>query len=358
MKIVKKRAIKTSEIYWDMSIPKHNNYVLENGNVVHNSGVGFSVERQNINNLPEVSEDFFDSDTTIVVPDSKLGWAKSLKELVNLLFIGQIPKWDLSKLRPAGAPLKTFGGRSSGPQVLDDLFHFFVRTFTNAQGRKLTSLECHDLCCKIGDCVVCGGVRRSAMISLSNLSDERMRVAKSGNWWETNSQRTLSNNSVAYTEKPDIGIWMKEWLSLYESKSGERGIFNREGAKKHIKKLLDGIRDENHEWLLNPCVTGETLVRTDQGDLEIKRIVTAMANGESFKALTYNIYEDKEEFADIVASCLTRENAEIVELEIVDSFGQERRLKLTEDHQVFTENRGYVKAGELTKNDKIVINAN
>lgn len=225
--------------------------------LMHGSGVGFSVERQYVKNLPSVAEDFHSTDTTIVVPDSRIGWAKSLRELIGLLYQGQIPKWDLSKLRPAGAVLKTFGGRSSGPEPLERLFYFTVNLFKNAAGRKLTSLECHDLVCSIADCVVVGGVRRSALISLSNLSDDRMRHAKSGQWWEQNGQRALANNSAAYTEKPDIGIFMDEWKSLYDSKSGERGIFNRDAA---IRKMArTERRDENFEWGTNPC--GEILLR-------------------------------------------------------------------------------------------------
>lgn len=214
------------------------------------SGVGFSVERQYINQLPEVPEKVFDSDTTIIVKDSKEGWAKGLRQLIALLYTGEMPKWDLSRIRPAGTRLKTFGGRASGPGPLDDLFKFTTQTFRNAQGRKLTSLECHDIMCKIGETVVVGGVRRSAMISLSNLSDDRMRHAKSGAWWERDNQRTLSNNSAVYTEKPEVGLFMKEWLSLYESKSGERGIFNREASK---KKANNGRRNPNFEFGTNPC---------------------------------------------------------------------------------------------------------
>ena len=200
------------------------------------TGVGFSVERQYVNKLPEVSEHFERSDTTIHVADSKSGWARGLKELISMLYSGQEPKWDLGKLRPAGARLKTFGGRSSGPEPLDDLFRFTVKTFKAAAGRKLSSIECHDIMCKIGECVVVGGVRRSAMISLSNLSDDRMSHAKHGQWWEQNGQRALANNSIAYTEKPDMGAFMREWESLYESKSGERGIFNREASRKTVEK--------------------------------------------------------------------------------------------------------------------------
>ena len=221
-------------------------YILMNG-----TGVGFSVERQFVNNLPGIAEEFHATDTTIVVPDSKLGWAKALKELIAMLYAGQIPTWDLSRIRPAGAALKTFGGRASGPEPLNDLFEFSVRIFRNASGRKLTSLECHDLVCKIAEIVVVGGVRRSALLSLSNLSDERMRHAKSGQWHFAEPQRALSNNSAAYTEKPDIGIFMAEWLSLYESKSGERGIFSRVACKEQATK--SGRRDPDFEFGTNPC---------------------------------------------------------------------------------------------------------
>jgi len=200
------------------------------------TGFGFSVERQFINQLPAVSEELHQSDTIITVPDSKIGWAKSFKELISMLYGGTIPKWDMSRIRPAGAVLKTFGGRASGSEPLEDLFNFTVEMFKHATGRKLTSIECHDLMCKVADIVVVGGVRRSALISLSNLTDERMRVAKSGQWWDDNPQRALANNSVCYTEKPDMGIFMDEWRSLYTSKSGERGIFNREAAKKTIER--------------------------------------------------------------------------------------------------------------------------
>jgi len=225
------------------------------------TGVGFSVERQFVNNLPEVSEKLYQTDTTIMVADSKIGWAKAYKELISLLYSGQIPKWDLSKLRPAGARLKTFGGRSSGPAPLENLFKFTVNTFMKATGRKLNSIECHDLVCKIAEIVVVGGVRRSALISLSNLTDERLRTAKSGQWWEINPQRSLANNSVAYTEKPDMGIFMHEWNSLYKSKSGERGIFNREAVKKHLTELVDR-RDSSYEFGVNPC--GEIILRDRQ----------------------------------------------------------------------------------------------
>jgi ribonucleoside-diphosphate reductase alpha chain len=216
------------------------------------TGVGFSVERQYVEKLPTIAENFSPSETEICVEDSKAGWARSYKELISLLIAGQIPRWNLKKIRAAGARLKTFGGRASGPQPLNDLFRFTVDTFKRAAGRKLTSIECHDIVCKIAEVVVVGGVRRSALISLSNLTDEKMRDAKVGQWWEANPQRALSNNSVAYKEKPDIGVFMEEWLSLYKSKSGERGIFNRDACKKTVTKLGDR-RDPNYEWGTNPC---------------------------------------------------------------------------------------------------------
>ena len=214
------------------------------------TGVGFSVERQFISKLPEVPE-LFESDTTIVVKDSKEGWAKAFRQVLALLWAGEIPKWDVSKVRPAGARLKTFGGRASGPAPLVDLFNFTVSVFKEAQGRRLSSIECHDLMCKIGEVVVVGGVRRSAMISLSNLSDDRMRHAKSGNWWDNNPQRALANNSVSYTEKPDSVSFMREWLALVESGSGERGVVNREASKNQAAK--NGRRDSDFEFGTNPC---------------------------------------------------------------------------------------------------------
>ena len=221
-------------------------YILMNG-----TGVGFSVESKDVEQLPIIAEDFHPSDTTIMVADSKLGWAKALKELIHLLYSGQIPKWDLSKVRPAGTPLKTFGGRASGPEPLDALFKFCVAKFKGAAGRRLNTLEAHDIVCKIADIVVVGGVRRSALISLSDLNDDRMRTAKSGQWWQDESQRALANNSAIYKEKPDIGLFMEEWKSLYESKSGERGIFNRASAKATVIK--HGRRDPNYDFGTNPC---------------------------------------------------------------------------------------------------------
>lgn len=230
-------------------------YILMNG-----TGVGFSVEQKFTEQLPVVAEEFHDTETIIVVADSKLGWAKALKELIQLLYSGQVPKWDVSKVRPAGAPLKTFGGRASGPEPLVSLFQFCVNIFKKAAGRKLTSLECHDIVCKIAEIVVVGGVRRSALISLSDLSDDRMRVAKSGRWWEDNVQRALANNSFVAKDKIDVGVFMREWLSLYESKSGERGIFSRTASKNQAEKY--GRRDPNHEFGTNPC--SEIILRSRQ----------------------------------------------------------------------------------------------
>ncbi len=223
------------------------------------TGVGFSVERQFITKLPEVPS-LFDSDTTVVIKDSKEGWAKGLRQVLALLWAGEIPKWDVSKVRPAGARLKTFGGRASGPAPLVDLFNFAVTTFKSAQGRRLSSIECHDLMCKIGEVVVVGGVRRSAMISLSNLSDDRMRHAKSGNWWENAGHRALANNSVAYTEKPDSMSFMREWTALMESGSGERGVFNREASVRQAAK--NGRRESDYEFGTNPC--SEIILRPNQ----------------------------------------------------------------------------------------------
>lgn len=216
------------------------------------TGVGFSVESKYVEQLPVVAEKFYDSDTVVVVADSKLGWAKSLRELIHLLYAGQVPKWDVTRVRPAGAPLKTFGGRASGPDPLVDVFNFVVRTFKNAAGRKLNTLECHDIVCKIAEVVVVGGVRRSALISLSDLDDSRMREAKSGQWWVTEPQRALANNSyVARDKSIDVGVFMEEWKSLYVSKSGERGIFSRYASRNQA--AFTGRRDPNHDFGTNPC---------------------------------------------------------------------------------------------------------
>lgn len=229
------------------------------------TGVGYSVERQYLNKLPQIPESLEESRSTIIVKDSRRGWAEAYNELIGMLYAGRIPEWDMSKVRTAGERLKTMGGRASGPDPLEQLFKFTIQVFKNAEGRRLNSIEAHDIVCKIGECVVVGGVRRSALISLSNLSDQRMRDAKSGQWWETEPQRALANNSVAYTEMPDVGQFMTEWLALYNSKSGERGIFNRQAAAKKIKDI--GRRDlywddaQGHaiDWGTNPC--SEILLR-------------------------------------------------------------------------------------------------
>jgi len=230
-------------------------YILMNG-----TGVGFSCERQEIAKLPEVPQTIRGSDDTIVIGDSKLGWAKAFKKLISSLYDGDVPHIDYSQVRPAGARLKTFGGRASGPGPLKALFDYTVETFKNAQGRKLNSIEVHDIMCKIGEIVVVGGVRRSALISLSNLTDRRMREAKTGAWWEENSQRALANNSIAYTEKPDTTAFMEEWLALIKSKSGERGLFSRVASQKQA--ALWGRRDPTLSYGTNPC--SEIILRDKQ----------------------------------------------------------------------------------------------
>ena len=215
------------------------------------TGVGFSVERQYIQKLPEVAEELHDTDTVIHVADSKIGWAKAYRELISMLFAGQVAKWDVSGVRASGEPLKTFGGRASGPEPLIDLFQFTVEVFRGSIGRKLSSIECHDLCCKIAQVVVVGGVRRSALISLSNLTDDRIRRCKSGQWWVDNPQRGLSNNSACYTEKPDFEAFLNEWKSLYESRSGERGVFSRVASQRQAAK--NGRRDATVDFGTNPC---------------------------------------------------------------------------------------------------------
>lgn len=224
------------------------------------TGVGFSCERQYIARLPEVAEEFDETETVIKVRDSKIGWATSFRELVSLLYSGRIPRWDVSKVRCAGERLRTFGGRASGPEPLEDLFRFSIELFKGAKGRKLTSIEVHDLCCKIADIVVVGGVRRSALISLSNLTDDRMRRAKMGQWWVDNPQRALANNSICFTEKPDFESFIKEWMSLYESKSGERGIFSRTAAENQAAK--SGRRESCSDYGTNPC--SEIILRPNQ----------------------------------------------------------------------------------------------
>ena len=258
------------------------------------TGVGFSVERQYVNQLPEVASEFHKSDIVIAVADSKIGWAKALKETIALAFSGQLPSHDFSKVRPAGAPLKTFGGRASGGEPLKKMLENVVAVIKSAAGRRLTSIECHDIMCHIASCVVVGGVRRAAMISLSNLTDQRMAKAKSGQWWEMDGQRALANNSIAFTEKPDVGTWMQEWNTIYESKSGERGIFNRQAAI----DMAPDRRDKNHDFGCNPCSEivlrngglcnlSEVIVRpNDKGPILAKKIRIAAILGTLQATLT------------------------------------------------------------------------
>ena len=262
-------------------------YVLMNG-----TGVGFSVEEEYTAQMPVVPDELYETDTTIIVADSKLGWAKAFKELVSLLYGGHIPKWDVSKVRPAGSPLKTFGGRASGPEPLVDLFNFTINTFRGATGRKLKPIECHDIVCKTAEIVVVGGVRRSALISLSDLNDREMRFAKSGQWWETNVQRALANNSVNYKEKPDVGTFMREWLSLYDSKSGERGIYNGLSAKRAVERLNERYRDGSGDYIrrrdaredfgTNPC--SEIILRSREFCNLSEVVVRRRDTRESLKA--------------------------------------------------------------------------
>ena len=262
-------------------------YVLMNG-----TGVGFSVEEEYTAQMPVVPDELYETDTVIVVADSKLGWAKAFKELVSLLYGGHIPKWDVSKVRPAGSPLKTFGGRASGPEPLVDLFNFTINTFRGATGRKLKPIECHDIVCKTAEIVVVGGVRRSALISLSDLNDREMRFAKSGQWWEQDVQRALANNSVNYKEKPDVGTFMREWLSLYDSKSGERGIYNGLSAKRAVERLNERYRDGSGDYIrrrdaredfgTNPC--SEIILRSREFCNLSEVVVRRRDTRESLKA--------------------------------------------------------------------------
>ncbi|MGH7746790.1 MAG: hypothetical protein ACREQ5_18855, partial [Candidatus Dormibacteria bacterium] len=253
MRIRSVKRIDDKRNYFDITVEDTHNFVLESGSVVHNcgTGVGFSIESRYTNKLPEIPEEMHDSDTMIAFKDSRVGWASGYREFLSLLYSGKMPKWDVSKLRPAGERLKTFGGRSSGPEPLVDLMKYTIAVFQKAKGRKLTTLECHDLVCKIADVVVSGGVRRSALISLSDLNDDHMRLAKFGEWWNNNSHRALSNNSAVYEQKPTMGIFMKEWTSLFESQSGERGIFSRKASQKQAAK--SGRRKAEMDFGTNPC---------------------------------------------------------------------------------------------------------
>ena len=318
-------------------------YLLMNG-----CGVGFSVERKYINKLPTVSEEFHHTDSVIKVKDSKIGWAKALKELIALLYNGDIPTWDLSEVRPAGARLKVFGGRASGPLPLDRLLKYTCRVFKGAVGRQLTTIECHDLICKIAETVIVGSVRRSACISLSNLSDDRMRRAKTGAWWETNPERALANISVAYTEKPDMESFTKEFRNLYQSKAGERGIINKNALR---RKAEECGREYEGEYLLNPCFHGDTVIETVDGPQKIKDITEP----------TYVYTMDHNGDVGIrraSASWVTKENAEV--LSIVLNTG--KTLRVTPDHKVYKlgptkgcnkDNHQWVEAKDLRIGDKL-----
>lgn len=260
------------------------------------TGVGFSVESQFVNQLPVVPE-LFDSDTTIVVGDSKIGWATALRQLVGLLYSGSVPSWDVSRVRPYGARLKVFGGRASGPAPLVDMMQFVVKTFRKAQGRRLTPLECHDIACKIADCVVVGGVRRSALISLSDLSDVAMRDSKSGQWWDEpdkgvvrEGQRALANNSAVYEQRPDMDTFLAEWTALVASKSGERGFFNRQSSRLQARRT--GRRDSDQAFLTNPC--GEIILRP-YGLCNLTEVI--VRPGDTLKTL-----KEKVEVASIIGT--------------------------------------------------------
>lgn len=275
--------------------------------LMHGTGLGFSVERQFVSKLPLIPNELEEVDSTIVVQDSKEGWQKSYRKLIGALYAGDIPKWDMSKVREKGARLNTFGGRASGPEPLIDLFNFTVSVFKEAAGHKLNSYQAHRIMCKVAEIVVVGGVRRSALISLSNLSDDRMRHAKSGQWWTDTPEMALANNSVCYTEKPDIGIFMQEWSALYESKSGERGIFNREAA---VNKVLENSRrDPNHEFGTNPCSEiilrdgefcnlTEVVIRNDDDLISLKKKVELATILGTFQASLTNIKELRKKWLD------------------------------------------------------------
>lgn len=303
------------------------------------TGVGFSVEEDQVKKLPEVNEVLEPCDTVIKVADSKGGWAKAYRQLVSLLYAGQIPGWDVSALRPAGARLVTFGGRSSGPEPLEALFRFTVEIFKEAQGRQLTSLECHDLCCKIGEIVVVGGVRRSALISLSDIKDIRMRDAKSGEWWRKEPQRSLSNNSAVYNRTPDMNLFFEEWHALYKSKSGERGIFNRDSVKKHLKTHVER-RDPEHPFGCNPCSLHEdTILMTDEGPKRIKDL-----QGEPFNA----VVNGKVRYAP-KGSWISGKK-DLWRLSTKDGY----ELILTDDHRLMTKD-GWKEVRDLTKGETLLL---
>ncbi len=316
---------------------------------LNGTGVGLSVERQFINQLPMIKGPLVEVDETIVVEDSKLGWAQAVLELTESLYEGKIPKIDVSKIRPAGSILKTFGGRASGPKPLLKAMKFMIKVFKKAADEgKLSSLDCHDISCSIAEAVVVGGTRRSALISLSNLSDLRMRHAKDGNFWDSDPQRAMANNSVAYTEKPSMKFFLDEWTNLMNSGTGERGVFNREAARKKIESI--GRREPEHQWLINPCVAGNTLIKLKDDDICMKDVVDKFENGEDIDVLTYNIETKEIEVEKVVDAALTRKNTDVIKIEFDDG----KFLELTPDHKVYTENRGYIKASQLIEEDELV----
>jgi len=321
------------------------------------TGVGFSVESRYTNKLPEVPDELHDTDTTIVFKDSKIGWASGYREFISLLYSGKIAKWDVSKIRLAGSRLKTFGGRASGPEPLIDLIKFTLTIFNKARGRKLTTLECHDIVCKIADIVVCGGVRRSALISLSDLNDDHIRHSKSGEWWTANSQRALANNSAVYEQLPDMDTFLKEWIALYMSRSGERGMFSRAASQAAAAKY--GRRDPKLEYGTNPCcLPGDTVITVrDHGNIKLSDFIKLIENNpeEEYEALAYDIENNSPVYTKVITGSLTRSNAELIELVIFDENDDEQSIKLTPDHQVYTENRGYVRADEIDENDSVIV---
>ena len=311
-------------------------YILMNG-----TGLGFDVQQRHVEKLPVIAEQFFDTDTTIVVHDSKLGWAKAYKELISLLVQGHVPKWDMTRVRPAGARLKTFGGRASGPEPLDRLFDFTVKTFKQAAGRQLKPIEAHDIMCKIAEVVVVGGVRRSALLSQSDLGDFDMAKAKSGNWWENNPQRALSNNSAVYYSKPSFGQFLEEWKNLYESKSGERGIVNMDGIRKHTSRF--GRRDANKIVGKNPCVTADTWVMTADGSRQVKDLI-----GKEFDVIV-----NSGSYKNVSGGFVYTGNKQVYAVTTVDGYS----VKATADHKILTE-RGWVEVKNLNEDDYIVLSDN
>lgn len=300
------------------------------------TGAGFSVEQKYIDKLPEVPSEFHDTDTTIVVADSKIGWASSLRELISLLYAGKVPKWDVSKVRPSGARLKTMGGRASGPEPLVDLFKFVVSVFKKASGRKLLDIECHDIITKIGEVVVCGGVRRSAEISLSDLTSTNMRHAKSGTWYETSGHRALANNSAVYYSKPPVDVFMEEWVSLYRSKSGERGIFNLSAAR----KTAPARRDSSKLAGANPCFAAGTMIHTRNGHFPIESLV-----GKEVEIWDGSKWVTVDNFR------ITGENQKLLKITMHD--GSEELV--TPYHSVILDNGQRIEAQDLTPSSRLSI---